>query len=259
MKVAIMSIFRPTLVITILAAIAIFVATQTRLLADSQTPTNFKQHPAKALAEAYGVDSFKQIKEISWTFDVTIGKKHIERHWTWEPESGKVTLKRKGHPTLAYNHKQVISSSGPKPIGPQVLQADKWFVNDAYWLLYPFQIHWSNPQVTVDGKANLPIGSGQAQKVVVQFPTQGGYTPGDKYELFLNDQHHIVQWVYHRAGKNPGRPATWQKNVMLGPIMICTEHKGPEGKFELKMTDLSATLDNGKTVKPVAVPEPAKK
>lgn len=250
------STFRPMLV-TILLTFATLTITRA---ASTQPPANFKTETAKAIAQAYHVDGFKQIQSISWTFDVTLGNKNIQRHWTWEPESGQVTLERKGHKPLTYNHKQVMTGVVTGNTGSRaqtVIQADKWFVNDSYWLLYPFQIHWSNPTLTIEGKANLPIGSGQATQVVVQFPQTGGYTPGDKYDLYLNDQHRIIQWVYHRAGKNPGRPATWENNVALGPIIICTEHKGPNGKFELKMTHLSATLANGQTVKPKPLPAPA--
>jgi hypothetical protein len=62
-------------------------------------------------------------------------------------------------------------------------EIDPAFANDQYWLLLPFHIVWDGATVTDEGTQKLPLGEGSARRVVVKYPSKGGYQPGDTWEL----------------------------------------------------------------------------
>jgi hypothetical protein len=74
----------------------------------------------------------------------------------------------------------------------------------------------------------LPLGNGSAALVAVKYPSEGGYTPGDTWALYVGKDNRIEQFVYHRGG--PVKPsvvvATWAGYKKAGPLLISTEHRG---------------------------------
>jgi len=203
---------------------------------------------AQHIAQAYGLDNWDQIQRLDFTFKVELPNKAqaVSRQWSWWPKQSKVTLHREGKKSVTYNRKE-MGEDPPK----DVLQADKNFINDHYWLLFPFQPVWSNPEVSDEGKAALPIGEGMAQKVAVRYPSEGGYTPGDGYNLYINDQNRIEQWQYLPGGDaDKAKAHTWQKHRRLGPIVVSLDHWGPDKNFHLWFSDVKATLQDGKPVTP---------
>ncbi len=192
------------------------------------------------VARAYGSDSFSQIEVIEYTFNVKIGDKHIQRSWVWWPRVEKVEFKsHNGQESMLYNRREL----GQNP--PQnVKQIDAWFINDNYWLLFPIHLAWDQ-QATVEdtGHRNLPMGQGSAKCVVVSYPKIGGYTAGDVYELFVDQNHMLTQWVYRRGGSaTPTRITTWEDHRKLGPLTISMDHHGDDGKFRVWFTDVAIKL-----------------
>jgi len=205
---------------------------------------------AMRIATAYGIDGWAKIERLDFTFRAKLPGRDeaIVRHWRWWPKQNRVKQRfpESERDAIDYDRGEV-KDGGSK----EARQADKHFINDHYWLLFPFQPVWSNPSVTDEGEAPLPIGEGNAKKVVVQYPSEGGYTPGDAYWLYVDDAHRIVQWQYLPGGDEREAMAhTWQKHRRLGPIVVSLEHTGPNGDFRLWFTDVTATLTNGKTVTP---------
>jgi len=46
----------------------------------------------------------------------------------------------------------------------------------------------------------LPQGNGSAEKVVVKYPSDGGYSPGDTWELYVGSDGRVEQLAYHSGG-----------------------------------------------------------
>ena len=76
------------------------------------------------------------------------------------------------------------------------------FVNDNYWLLFPFHAYWdTSAAVTDQGMKKLPIGAGSSTLVSVKYPAEaGGYTPGDTWDLYVGKDNRVKEMVYHRGG-----------------------------------------------------------
>jgi hypothetical protein len=119
------------------------------------------------------------------------------------------------------------------------------FVNDNYWLLFPFHAYWdTSATVTDDGMQKLPQGTGTARRVVVKYPVEaGGYTPGDTWELYVGPNNRVEQMVYRRGGPKPPQlvTASWTGYKKAGPLLISTEHRGmADGKpLHIFITDVA--------------------
>ncbi len=183
------------------------------------------------LAKAYGLDSWGQIDAVRYTFNLDLPalKLTLSRTWTWEPKTGQVTYETKdkdGKPVkVTYNRSQINSAPGnvKDDIEPS-------FVNDNYWFIFPFHVYWdTSASVTVKENQKLPIGKGTAKLVSVKYPAEvGGYTPGDRWDLYVGKDGRIVEFIYHRGG--PKKPSnvttTWAGYQKAGPLLVSTEHRG---------------------------------
>jgi hypothetical protein len=207
---------------------------------------------AEQLAKTYGLDSFGQVEAIRYTWNGEIpGVFKLAHTWEWEPRTGKVSYEGKdkdGKPVkVSYIRSQL--SSQPDAVKNEV---DPAFVNDNYWLLFPFHAYWdTSATVTDQGMQKLPAGKGSAQLIAVKYPVEGGYTPGDTWELYVGKDHRVEQLVYRRGG--PKKPslviASWAGYKKAGPLLISTEHRGTaDGKpLHIFLSDVSVKLAGSDT------------
>jgi hypothetical protein len=181
------------------------------------------------IAKTYGIDSWGQIDAIRYTWNVQFPGVNLSHSWVWEPKTGKVSYEGKdkeGKPVKVTYMRSELSSQ-PDAVKNEVEPA---FVNDNYWLLFPFHAYWdTGAKVTDEGMQKLPLGKGSAKKVVVKYPAEvGGYTPGDTWELYVGSDNRVQEFVYRRGG--PKKPsvviATWTGYKKAGPLLISTEHRG---------------------------------
>ncbi len=205
---------------------------------------------AEKLAKTYGLDSFGQIEAIRYTFNLDIPGFKLNRTWTWEPKADRVTYEGKdkaGNPVkVTYVRSQL--SSQPDNVKNEI---DPGFVNDQYWLVFPFHVVWdSGANVEDAGMQKLPLGKGSAQKVAVKY-SSGGYTPGDTWELFLGADNRVQVLVFHHGGN--AKPAvviaTWAGYKKAGPLLVSTEHHGTaDGKpMTLTFTNVAVKLAGSDT------------
>jgi hypothetical protein len=182
------------------------------------------------IAKTYGIDSWDKVEAIRYTWNGEIpGLFKLSHAWEWEPKTGKVTYegKDKDGKYVKVSYVRSDLSSQPDAVKNEV---EPSFVNDNYWLLFPFHAYWdTSATVTDQGMKKLPIGTGLAQLVTVKYPAEvGGYTPGDTWDLYVAKDNRVEQFIYHRGGaKKPSLvTATWAGYKKAGPLLISTEHKG---------------------------------
>ena len=194
----------------------------------------------QSIGNAYGVHYFSQIEQIQYEFNVKIGEKQTRRFWIWQPKLDRVTFKGMNyHEAITYHRHEMETTTSSA-----LKKVDAWFINDNYWLLFPFHIAW-DPDAKIEdtGRQNLPIGEGKARCVVITFPATGGYTPGDVYEVYLDDNHRFLQWVYRRGGSEQAtRIATWENHRQVGPLMVSLNHRGEDENFRVWFTSVGVKL-----------------
>jgi len=203
------------------------------------------------LAKAYGLDSFGQIDAIRYTFNIDIPGLKASRTWTWEPKADRVTFEGKdkaGNPLkVTYVRSQL--NSQPANVKNEI---DPGFVNDNYWLIFPFHVYWdTSADVQDKGMHKLPLGKGSAEDVVVKYSSDTGYTPGDTWELLVGPDSRVQQFIFRHGGN--AKPsvviATWAGYKKAGPLLISTEHSGTaDGKpLRLFFSNVSVKLTGSDT------------
>lgn len=227
---------------TILFLVCCLLTFSAASLAQTRSPV------AEQIAKTYGLDSFGQVDAIRYTWAIDIPGLFSATHvWEWEPKTGKVSFQGKGKDGKPVNVTYMRSqlSTQPDAVKKEVEPA---FVNDNYWLVFPLHAYWDSTGATVtdQGTKKLPLGGGSGKLVSVKYPSEGGYTPGDTWDLYVGKDGRVAQFVYHRGG--PQKPslvtATWAGNKMAGGLLISTEHRGnADGKpFHLWISDVSVKL-----------------
>ena len=182
---------------------------------------------AEQMAKSYGLDLFGAIEGIRYTFTAEFPGVKLSRSWEWYPKTGTVSYQGKdkeGRPVrVTYRRSRLGSQSDA--IKNQI---DPAFINDQYWLLLPFHVIWDrSATVTDQGIHKLPLENGSAERVVMKYPSKGGYAPGDTWEFYLGADKRIEQMIYRRGTGRPGIViATWAGYKKAGPLLISTDHHG---------------------------------
>src|ERR1700730_11662293 len=179
------------------------------------------------LAKTYGLESLGQIKAIRYTFNVQSPGRDLSRSWIWEPKTDQVTYEGKDK-----SGKPVKVTYLRSQLGSQSTEAkddiDPGFLNDNYWLILPFHIVWDTDATVEDaGMKKLPLGNSSAEMVAVKYPSDGGYSLGDTWDLYLGPDSRIEEMAYRAGG--PAKHvvvATWADYKKAGPLLVSLEHRG---------------------------------
>jgi len=191
---------------------------------------------AEKIANAHGFENWKNASDIDFTFNVDKNDTHFERSWSWKTTTD-VVRSTTGKDTTYYNRKQLDSSS---------ISIDKKFVNDKFWLLVPFQLVWDTSAIISEPKkAESPISKKQLDMITITYPNEGGYTPGDAYDIYFDESFLIREWVFRKGNsKEPSLTTTFENYKDYKGIKIATYHKKADGKWNLNFTNIGITLDH---------------
>jgi len=201
---------------------------------------------AEQIAKTYGLDSFGQIDAIRYTFNAEFPGVKRSETWEWEPKTDQVSYEGRDKTGKPVKLTYLRSQLGSQAANVQD-EIDPAFVNDQYWLLFPLHVSWDDSANVEDtGMHKLPLGRGSAKRVLVKYPLEGGYTPGDTWELYVGSDNRVREFVYHRGGsKKPSVVvATWAGYKKAGPLLISTDHRGTaDGKpLRVFFSDVSVKL-----------------
>jgi hypothetical protein len=201
---------------------------------------------AEQIAKTYGLDAFGQIEAIRYTFNAQFPGVNVSRSWVWQPKTDQVSYEGKNKDGKPVKVTYVRSQLDGQPANVKD-EIDPAFLNDEYNLLFPLHVYWdSSADVQDMGMQKLPLGQGSAKLVVVKYPSEGGYTPGDTWDLYVRSDNRVEEFVYHRGGSEPPHlvMATWAGYKKAGPLLISTERRGTaDGKpLLVVLSDVSVKL-----------------
>lgn len=204
-----------------------------KMATDKEDP---KVSVLQKIADAHGFDHWKDIASLKFTFNVERDTTHFERTWIWDTRKNWVTA-ISGTDTVTYNRKDMDSVA-------QKINAG--FINDKYWLMMPYNLVWDQKafQYTYKEKAVAPISHDTLQEVTIVYGNQGGYTPGDAYDLFFGDDYLLKEWNYRKGNQpEPSMSTTWQDYTTSNGLKIAQVHQNEDGSFKLHFTHLETQTD----------------
>ncbi len=197
-----------------------------------QTDTVDQKAILNQIADANGYENWNEVTEIAFTFNVDRDTTHFERSWVWRPKTNTITA-ISDTDTLTYNWSDMDSTAYKTNAG---------FINDKYWLLAPFQLVWDMGNITTSHEkdATAPISKKQLQKLTIVYGNEGGYTPGDAYDLYFGEDLLITEWVFRESNQTePSMITTWEDYMEVKGLKIAKMHRMSEGDFKLYFSGIS--------------------
>lgn len=187
---------------------------------------------AQTIALKNGITAWDKVKEIGFTFNVDRNGNNVARRsWLWKPKTQDVVMIINGD-TIAYNRKRIDSTA---------IAADRGFINDKFWLLAPYQLVWdTGATITVQDTATAPISKKTSRKLTILYGNEGGYTPGDAYDFYYNQDYIIDEWVFRKANaKSASMTTTFEAYKNIAGLNIASSHKGLANDLHLYFTDIT--------------------
>ncbi|WP_243878540.1 hypothetical protein [Winogradskyella pelagia] len=192
---------------------------------------------AEKIANAHGYENWKNVSEVQFTFKVDRDSvKGKGRNWVWQPKSDNITLTM-GEEIITYKRSAMDSTH---------IAADRAFVNDKFWLFVPFQLVWDTSANVSDSKIALaPISQTDMQMITLSYPDdRGGYTPGDAYDIYFDDNYLIREWTFRKGNSpEPTLSTTFENYQDFKGIKIAIDHKRPDANWNLNFADVSVALE----------------
>lgn len=191
---------------------------------------------AEKIANAHGFENWDKVSEVQFTFKVDRDTvKGNGRSWIWKPKKNEITMSV-GNAKVNYKRHEMDSSH---------IGADRAFINDKYWFLVPFQLVWdASATLSEPVKKESSIGKETLDMITITYPSEGGYTPGDAYDIFYDENYLIKEWVFRQGNsETPSLATTFENYQDFNGIKVAIDHKKDEGKWNLNFADVSITLD----------------
>ncbi|WP_297335804.1 hypothetical protein [Algoriphagus sp.] len=182
------------------------------------------------VAQAYGIDQWDQVKTIEYTWNVQRDSATVfSRNWKWNVKDR--TVGYTGADTSYTYSLDLPTDSLP--------EADKGFINDKYWFMMPFQLAWDQGYTfETEENASSPLKGSPSTKLTIIYNSADGYTPGDAYDLYLDENHMILEWTFRRGNGDQGATWTWENVQDFGPIKLALDHKNALGEKFIWFTDV---------------------
>lgn len=202
---------------------------QKQVETSSQVETQ-KKPILHSIAEAHGIKNWDEINSLEYTFNIDRGGNHMERSWIWNPKTGEVQM-------MIDDQKTKFNTNN---VDDDLAEAHQKFINDKYWLLFPFQLVWDDGfSHEINENIKAPISGDESTQVTIQYNNNEGYTPGDKYKLYIDKSHQIQEWGYYPGGQDePATETTWEDYTTQKGLKISQMHQNKDASFKLYFTDL---------------------
>jgi hypothetical protein len=182
------------------------------------------------VAQAYGFGQLDDVQSIAYTWNVRRDSATVMvRDWKWDLVKGEVSY-ADADTSLSY----LIAQKSE-----EIKDIDHRFINDKYWLLFPFQMAWDEGYSTeiTEGQTS-PINGDATTKITVLYNNEDGYTPGDAYDVYVDDQKMIKEWVFRKGNAEEGRAFTWENEKDFGGIKIALDHRMNDGEKIIWFTNV---------------------
>ncbi len=187
------------------------------------------------IAKANGLDQWNEVDSLTYEFIVEMkGETIARRKWSWKPGIDEVTMLDTAIDSLESITYNRAEKENFKDI-------DQKFINDQYWLIYPFHLVWDNNiKKSIKKDVKAPLSGEKMTELTVSYAKDTGYTPGDTYKVYVDDNHIIREWSYFPQGSDePRMTTTWEDYNEINGIKIAKTHQNEDGSFKILFDNIS--------------------
>ena len=184
------------------------------------------------IAIANGIDNFKKVQMLEFIFNVQRDTATpSSRHWQWFPKINEVVFITDSN-TTRFKRNDTTTQ--------ELKKLNARFTNDEYWLLYPYHLSWDNGFELIDsGMKMAPISGKSLQKITTKYNDKDGFTPGDMYDIYIDENKRVQEWAFHKGGsEEPSLITTWENYKDFNGLQLSQEHKSKDGKFRVWFTGI---------------------
>ncbi len=178
---------------------------------------------ADSVAFAHGFDHWQDVQQIDFRFDIDVsGETKLQREWSWFPKTDSVVRTLNGMSNSIIRNTSIDSTD---------LAIDGQFINDSYWVFMPFYLVWSKDGYTSSIERNVtsPMSDEPRTKLTVQYDGVGGYTPGDAYDLFVDSDYRLKEWVFRKGGQMEEiMVMDWSEYRTIENLVLPSDHRGKD-------------------------------
>jgi len=190
---------------------------------------------AEKIANAHGFENWDKVKTFAFTFGGSIDEPNSGRAWVWNPKTNDIKLVRNGE-TTEYNRNSMDSIA---------IKADRGFINDKFWALIPFQLVWDEG-ITISEmkKFTSPVKQEELNRITITYSKKGGYTPGDAYDIYFDDDYIIREWSFRRGNApEPTISNTFENYSDYNGLKIAQDHKRNSTDRNLLIRNIKVVLE----------------
>ncbi|MDN3205357.1 hypothetical protein [Algoriphagus sediminis] len=181
------------------------------------------------VAMAYGFDQMDQVNKLGFTWNVQRDSVNVfSRTYLWDMKAQTVDY---SDADTAY---QFSLTAETMP------DAHKGFINDKYWAMMPFQLAWDTGY-TYETQENVPtpIKGTNSTKLTILYNNEDGYSPGDAYDLYIDENYKLLEWTFRRGNAVEGATWTWENEQNVGPLTFAVDHMGADGNRFIWTSNIS--------------------
>ena len=187
---------------------------------------------AKKIAEAHGINQWDDVEELHYSFNIATDTLLGQRKWIWKPKKDSITLIKDTSEKIHYSRKAMDSV---------IQKIDRGFINDKFWLLLPFNLVWDTGlEFTYKEKTLAPINKKSMQQLTITYNAEsGGYTPGDAYDLFFEDDFVLKEWIFRKGNATaPSMTTTCEDYDSYKGIKIAKMHRIADSNRKVYFSDI---------------------
>ncbi len=202
---------RPTLIL--LVSLLIFSCKKEKEQVDNKTDD---LSITEKIANAHGYDKWPLVETFQFTFGVAIEDPNSGRSWIWNPKSNDITLTTTTD-SISYNRNSMDSLA---------IQADRAFINDKFWALIPFQLVWDEGTTISPVEESIsPVKQDTLSKISIVYGNEGGYTPGDAYDIYFDKDYIIREWSFRKGNsEEPSLSNTFESYSDYNGLKVAQDH-----------------------------------
>lgn len=191
---------------------------------------------AQKIANAHGFQNWNKVKTFAFTFGGKIEDSSSGRSWIWNPKTNDIQLTRNNE-NSNYNRNSMDSLA---------LKSDRGFINDKFWALIPFQLVWDEGTTISDvEKLISPVKEEKLNRITVLYSDKGGYTPGDAYDIYFDDNYIIREWSFRRGNTpEPTISNTFENYNNYNGLKVAQDHKRKESDRNLLIRNVKVILED---------------